>query len=284
MADSVSVKRAALAMGPWEASAVTRAALLVALRPSERDRLRLSGAGLRAMLGAAVDCWQRNRAPDGFAAGLFVATSVGPPATQGRLNAFYTAGMHGGGAESADEAAQALENILSASDPSTKKTMRMVLFPKVATREGALALATEVVCVRLARIADVDWAMDDRARALWAAYLVAYPNLAGCEPIAIRLRTAAMHAARLTQFDAGKILVSLAACDAFVWPFAADPFVLVAATPAGRPRLLKVLGSAVVRGIQAVSKAWVPGKLSHYVIVHRSVVTDTSTHPLRRPR
>lgn len=124
------VKRAALAMGPWESSTVTRAAFLIKLRPSERERMGLTGAALRAVLETAVEHWRRNRAPDGFAAGLFVATSVGPPATQGRLNAFYTSGMHGGGAESADEAAQALENILSASDPLSKKTMRMVLFPR----------------------------------------------------------------------------------------------------------------------------------------------------------
>jgi len=106
-AEDAAVVKAALELGPWEPSTVTRAALLVRLRASERARLGIHGAGLRDLLKAMVEAWDRNRAPEGFAAGIFVGTSVGPPATQGALNAFNTAGMHGGGAESADEAAQA---------------------------------------------------------------------------------------------------------------------------------------------------------------------------------
>lgn len=145
----------------------------------------------------------------------------------------------------------------------------------MATRAGALALAAEVVGVRLERIADVDCAADERSRALWDAYAVAYPTISNLEPIVVRLRSPAMHNVRMTQFDVGKAIETMTGCETFVWPFVSGPFILVGASTSARPRTVKLLGSLIVRGIQAVSKAWVPGREDGAHVVH-TVGTDLS--------
>lgn len=113
-ADVAAVHRAALGLRPWAPSRLTRAALIFLARPSELSRLNLRGAALAAFLEAVRLDWNTSRVPAGMPVGVFVGTSIGPPATQNSLDAFHVAGMHRSGA-GAQASAQDFEALLSAS-------------------------------------------------------------------------------------------------------------------------------------------------------------------------
>ena len=81
--DDQALIAAALQLRPWQASTVARAALLVRLRRSERVRLRIRGSSLKILLDRLMSDWDESRVPAGMAVGVFVATSISPPLTQG---------------------------------------------------------------------------------------------------------------------------------------------------------------------------------------------------------
>lgn len=263
---------AALELRPWQPSEVARAHLLVALRASERKRLRLHGSMLKALLDRVVEDWRRSRAPVGMAVGVFVATSVGQPATQNRLNAFYTAGMQGGGSETADEAARALENLLSASDPGVPGMFGMTLHTVDGSREAARNLAVSVCGLTLAAItagspeahASPD-TMDGRQRALWGALCVLH-GVTGpaATAVVLPLDRGAMQGARLTAPLVEAAVERAVGFPTAVWPFEDAPFLVVAAPNASHaarlataPKKGKGLCAVMVRGLHRVTRAWV---------------------------
>lgn len=256
-AEDALVRAATLEMRPWQPSGLTRAAVLVRLRRSERERRGLRGAALTKVLRRLVGEWDASRAPPGMAVGIFVATSLGPPATQGRLNAFYTAGMQGGGAETADEEAHALEGLLSASTPAQRGSFGMTLHTLDGSRDAALALAREVRGLLLGELLAAPPRVgcdDERAAALRDTLIVMDPLLEGSHLVVARLNRTAMLAARVT---AAAVAERLGA-GAVAWPFEDDPFVLVPTKNAGAAsRLCKALPAQALRGLQRVSRAWV---------------------------
>ena len=256
-ADDALVRAATLELRPWQPSGLARAAILVRLRRSERMRLGLRGAALVGVLRRLVRDWDESRAPPGMAVGIFVATSLGPPATQGRLNAFYTAGMQGGGAETADEEAHALEGLLSASSPAQRGSFGMTLHTLEGSREAAAALAQEVRGLMLSELLASPPRVgcdDARAVALRDALAVLNPEPEGTSLVVVRLNRTAMDAARLTAHAVAARL----GVGASAWPFEDDPFVLVHvknASAAGR--LAKAAPTLALRGLARVSRAWV---------------------------
>ena len=260
LADDALVRAAALELRPWQPSGLARAALLVRLRRSERERLGLRGAALAKVLRQLVRDWDESRAPPGMAVGIFVATSLGPPATQGRLNAFYTAGMQGGGAETADEEAHALEGLLSASSPAQRGSFGMTLHTLDGSRDAARALAHEVRGLLLAELLAgppcvVAGGGDARVSALLDATAALEPPPEGAAWVLVRLNRAALDAARVTPHAVAERLGAAATA----WPFADDPpLVLVRTKNAGvAARLVKSAPALALRGLARVSRAWV---------------------------
>jgi hypothetical protein len=134
-----AVLAAALSLRPWEPSLLTRAALLIFLRPSERARLALTGERLSALLRAIVADWESSRVPGGMPVGVFVGTSIGPPATQSSLDAFHVAGMHrsGGGTS-----ATSFDTLLNAS--RADGSGGMVIYLAAGSEAAAISLAEKL--------------------------------------------------------------------------------------------------------------------------------------------
>ena len=121
--------------------------------------------------------------------------------------------------------------------------------------------------------------MDIREQALWGALCV-YHGVKNSTAVALSLKREAMQKERITPAQVEASLEMALGCPVAVWPFADDPFLMVAAPTATQavklssvPKKGKGLLTVMLRGLHRVTRAWVLREDgSSYVV--RTVGTD----------
>ena len=229
--DNRAVCEAALFMRPYQASALTRAALLLRLRPSERRRRGFHGLALVAALRSVLLDWDASRVPIGMAVGVFVGLAIGPPSTQNRLDAFATVGMTRG-VESVVEMTSAMKRLMNAQKPG-RGTFMMCVAVTPDTEETAKAVARDLSGVTLQHLMAgpmVDSGFDARELALCEALAVVHcivPS-AGLRPHVVRLSSEALNVRQLRALDVAQAVAASCDCVTEAWPLAeGEPFIVV---------------------------------------------------------
>jgi hypothetical protein len=190
-----------------------------------------------------------------MAVGVFVGTSIGPPATQGSLDAFHVAGMHQSG--SGNTGANALATLLNASEHSSGVGMVVYLRGggEAAARKLAGRLPKKTVESLLPRGRPVVLATGhSRALALLAAREIAYgsaPVPENC--VVVPVSSARVRDALALSFD----IKAATGLETFAWPLRKNPFVVVEAKSAkAAATLVKSMPSKILSGLQYITAAY----------------------------